>query len=269
MTTLSPSQSPVNVEHFYGWHPSLPDLRNEVSNVDGLKILDEVDPRGGMPDPYDQGQLGSCTGNALAAAKEYNDILDGCHSGTPSRLFIYYGEREREGTIDTDSGAYGHDGFKVMRKTGVPQEDLWPYDISRFSDRPSEAAYEAAAVERIGRYTHPGLGTAPVFAREHILKAVLSNRQTVAFGFSVYESFESEEVERTGRVPYPGAGEKLLGGHEVLLVGYLRDELEFALCRNSWGTDWGIGGYFLMPWQMILDRRITDDFRTIWRPAGS
>jgi C1A family cysteine protease len=259
----------LTTEHYYGWHPSLPDLRNEASNTAGLQILAEVDPRSAMPDPYDQGQLGSCTGNALAAAKEYNDILDGCHTGTPSRLFIYYGEREREGTIDTDSGAYGHDGFKVMRKTGAPPEDLWPYEISKFRNRPSEAAYEAAGVERIGRYTHPGLGDMSDFDREQVLRAVLSNRQTVAFGFSVYESFESLEVEKIGKVPYPSAGEKLLGGHEVLLVGYLPDEPQFALCRNSWGTDWGIGGYFLMTWKMILDRRITDDFRTIWRPAGS
>lgn len=269
MTTCSPQQSSANAEHFFGWHPSLPDLRNQASDVAGLSILDEVDPRGEMPDCYDQGQLGSCTGNALAGAKEYNDILDGCHTGTPSRLFIYYGEREIEGTIETDAGAFGHDGFKVMRKVGVPAEDLWPYDISRFTEKPPEAAFEAAGLERIGRYTHPGLGDVPTSVRERTLRAVLSNRQTVAFGFTVYESFESLEVERTGRVPYPKAGEKVLGGHEVLMVGFLQDEPQYALCRNSWGTDWGIGGYFLMPWQMILDRRITDDFRTLWRPAGA
>ncbi len=269
MTIFPPQQSPVNPEHFFGWHPSLPDIRNVASDVIGLTIVDEVDPRGEMPDPYDQGQLGSCTGNALAGAKEYNDLLDGCHTGTPSRLFIYYGEREIEGTTETDSGAFGHDGFKVMRKIGVPSEALCPYDISRFTERPSQAAFEAAAGERIGKYTHPGLGDGSNHVREQTLKAVLSNRQTVAFGFSVYASFESLEVERTGRVPIPSRGEKLLGGHEVLLVGYLEDEPQYGLCRNSWGTEWGLGGYFLMPWSMILNRRITDDFRTITRPAGA
>ena len=100
------------------------------------------------------------------------------------------------------------------------------------------------------------------------MKAVLSNRQTMAFGFSVYETFESPDVAKTGIVPLPTRGEKVLGGHEVLLVGYLKDEPNYGLVRNSWGTGWGIKGYFLMPWAYLLDAHLASDFRTIRRPAG-
>lgn len=223
-----------------------------------------------MPDPYDQGNLGSCTGNAVAGAIEYNDILNGDHIGTPSRLFIYYGERELEGSIDWDAGAYGHDGFRVARKIGTPTEFEWAYDISRFRERPVDSAYEVASTHKIGLYKHPGLGQHSDQIRMLSLKAVLSNRQTIAFGFTVYESFESLEVERTGVVPMPGPGESVLGGHEVLLVGYIqREGKEYALVRNSWGTEWGMRGYCLMPWEFILNRSICDDFRTIYRPAGA
>src|SRR5262249_10278362 len=100
------------------------------------------------------------------------------------------------------------------------------------------------------------------------MRAVLSNNQTIAFGFTVYSSFESNEVAQTGKVPMPTRNEKVLGGHEVLMVGYLQAEPNYALVRNSWGTGWGIDGYFLMPWTYILDPNLSSDFRTIRRAAG-
>jgi C1A family cysteine protease len=96
---------------------------------------------------------------------------------------------------------------------------------------------------------------------------VLSNKQTIAFGFTVYSSFESSEVSSTGIVPLPVEGEGVLGGHEVLLVGYLKDYPEHGLVRNSWGSGWGLGGYCLMPWQMIANPYYADDWRSIYRPA--
>lgn len=249
-------------EHFYGWHPSLPDLRNEPADTSGLQILEEVDPRGSMQDPYDQGQLGSCTGNAYAGAVEYDDILNEGSLGTPSRLAIYYGERLREGTVASDSGAYGHDAFKDGRKYGVGPESLWPYDISNFTVEPPVAYLDSRAAHKVPQYRHPSQSEAS-------LKRVLSNRQTVAFGFTVYESFESSQTASTGIVPMPARGEQVLGGHEVLLVGYLKDYPDHGLVRNSWGTSWGLGGYFLMPWPYLVDPQLASDFRTIYRPAGS
>ena len=82
----------------YGWKPSLPDHRDLLADTTGLTPLPEVDPRGEMPPVYDQGQLGSCTANAVGAALEYDGMLDGASPVTPSRLFIYYCERRLEGS---------------------------------------------------------------------------------------------------------------------------------------------------------------------------
>jgi C1A family cysteine protease len=250
----------------YGWRQSPPDMLDQPADLVGLPIHDEVDPRGEMPAPYDQGQLGSCTANAIAGAVEYDAILDDRHFGTPSRLFLYFEERKRERTTGTDSGAYGRDGFKVLRKEGVPPETDWPYDITRFTQPPPASAYVDARANRIPRYVHPGLGNRNAEDRKDALKRVLSNKQTVAFGFIVFESFESAEVAKTGIVPQPEHGEKVVGGHEVLLIGYLKDEPEYALCRNSWGEGWGIGGYFLLPWSYLLNAELASDFRSIYRP---
>jgi C1A family cysteine protease len=245
----------------YGWKPSLPDYRDFIADTTTLDVLPQVDPRGEMPAVYDQGNLGSCTGNAVAGAVEYDAILSGTHFGAPSRLFIYYLEREIEGSVGFDAGAYGRDGFKACHKIGVPVETLWAYDIARFAERPPPEAYADATKHRIASYKAVPRGILS-------FKRVLSNRQTIAFGFSVFESFEGGELERTGIMPTPKQGERLLGGHEVLMVGYLEKYPAYALCRNSWGTEWGLGGYFLFPWHLLLDRNFADDFRTIPRPKG-
>lgn len=63
----------------------------------------------------------------------------------PLGLFIYYTEREIEGTVDSVSGAQIRDGIKSVNKLGAPPEDPdWPYDIATFSDRPPTPAYAHA-----------------------------------------------------------------------------------------------------------------------------
>lgn len=246
----------------YGWKPSLPDARDHIADASELAVLDEVDPRADLPDVFDQGQLGSCTANAVAAAVEYDAKLNEADPGFLSRLWIYYYERKLEGApADQDTGANGRDGFKVCQKLGVPLEADWPYDISKFSDEPPANLDTEAGQHRISNYR-------AVPRNLDTMRAVLSNRQTIAFGFTVYESFESQQVAQTGIVPLPTRNEKQLGGHEVLLVGYLKDEPNYALVRNSWGTGWGLKGYFMMPWAYILDANLASDFRTIRRPAG-
>ena len=51
---------------------------------------------------YDQGQIGSCTANAIAAALEFDMMKQSQAAFTPSRLFIYYNERDMEGTTGSD-----------------------------------------------------------------------------------------------------------------------------------------------------------------------
>ncbi len=37
------------------------------------------------------------------------------------------------------------------------------------------------------------------------------------------------------------------------------------IVRNSWGTGWGMNGYFTMPFPYLADRGLSDDFWTIRR----
>lgn len=249
----------------YGFKPSLGNINDiPTAKLSAIPVPNEVDMRPNMPPVYDQSQLGSCTANAISAALEYHNMVRGNPAVTPSRLFVYYQERLREGTVTTDSGAYGRDGFASLRKQGAPPETLWPYDISKFADTPPEDAYAAALDNRIKWYVHPGNDmTQPGEKRLQEIKAHLAEDMPVAFGFTVYESFESAQVAEDGIVPMPAKGEAVVGGHEVLIVGYLAKDPDYALCRNSWGTSWGQSGYFQMPWAYILNPSLCSDFRCI------
>jgi len=94
------------------------------------------------------------------------------------------------------------------------------------------------------------------------MKGCLASGYPFVFGFTVYESFESDQVAKTGVAPMPATNEKVLGGHAVLAAGY-DDGSQRFLVRNSWGPDWGMGGYFTLPYAYLTDANLADDFWTV------
>src|SRR5262250_2009497 len=102
----------------YGWIPDLPDQR-DYQYAAPLAVIGalpaNVDLTSACPAVYDQGQLGSCTANAIAGGIEFDQIKQNLSPiFVPSRLFIYYNERAMEGTVNSDSGAQIRDGMKSV-----------------------------------------------------------------------------------------------------------------------------------------------------------
>jgi len=251
----------------YGWKPDLPDQRDFTYaapvHTKATAADTNVDLRDQCPrEVYDQGQLGSCTANAIAGAIEFDMLKQRMNAFTPSRLFIYYNERAMEGTTAYDSGAYIRDGIKSVNSQGACPEGAvgdpppaWPYDASQFAVQPPQPCYDKAKELKAVNYFSVTQNLAD-------MKGCLAEGYPFVFGFTVYESFESQDVARTGNVPMPKPTEKVMGGHAVLAVGYDDDERVF-ICRNSWGNQWGDAGYFYMPYAYLLDDNLSDDFWTI------
>ena len=243
----------------YGWRPDLRDHRDFVYQPRVARIPDAVDLRPGCPAVYDQGQLGSCTGNAIAGAIEY-DLIREKHDMMPSRLFIYFNERAEEGTVQSDAGASIRDGIKAVAALGVPPESEWPYSDANpgpFQTKPPANVYADALKYRVSAYESVPLSVPSRLACLGTKKSVVAIQQCLAsgtpvvFGMTVYESFESQQVASSGVVPMPGKDEAVLGGHAVLAVGYDAAKAWFIV-RNSWGQGWGAAGYFYLPFQYAL-----------------
>ena len=236
----------------YGWRHQNPDARDKVyaARLSAAPPA-ECDLRPEMPPVYDQGQLGSCTGNAIAGAMEYERDRQGLSDFVPARLFIYYNERAMEGTVSSDSGAMIRDGIKVVNTEGVCPETLWPYDTGMFAVKPPKRCYVAALTDRLVQYE-----AVQTLAD---LKDAISSKLSVVFGFTVYESFESPQVAQTGVLPMPDVQtESTVGGHAVVAVGY-SDPKGHVIVRNSWGPSWGAAGYFYMPYQYMTGTATNSD----------
>ncbi len=242
----------------FGWKPDLPDHRDIIYQAPRAllkKLPYKIDLREQCPAVYDQGELGSCTANAIAGAFQFELIKQRSPSFVPSRLFIYYNERSIENHIQTDSGAQIRDGMKSIRHQGVCTEKLWPYTVSEFAQKPHAICYQDAL-------KHQAILFHRVIRDIDQMRACLADGYPFIFGFTVYKSFESAEVAQSGVLNMPHAHEDTIGGHAVLAVGYDNATKRFIV-RNSWGPEWGMEGYFTIPYDYLLNENLSDDFWTI------
>ena len=255
-------------EHFYGWTPSLPDQRDIIYSAP-REALEALPPAidlstPALPPPFepvfDQGRLGSC-----GPQTESSDIIFSAWLGgispipPPSRLFLYYTTRMEMGTVGSDSGVSNRVMLKALAKYGWCDESLWPYDPVRFTQRPPQACWDQAALRKDSKYE-----SVPQSLSQ--MKAVLAGNDPFIFGFTVYESFESQQVVQTGIVPMPRQNERVLGGHDVLIVGYDDSTQRFKF-KNSWGRDWGANGYGWFPYSFCINPQISGDFWTVQHAA--
>lgn len=189
-----------------------------------------------------QESLSSCTSSAITSAYEimltqsspdlYVELSD---------LFIYYNSRLEEGTVEQDVGIFLKTGMVVLKKYGVCVESLWPYNLTKWDDKPPEDAYADAEKRKITKYQK--------IISTYYVTEVLSNNKPVVFGMEIYDSF-MELNNRISTVPFPSRKEKSLGGHAMCMVGYDLEKRLF-LAKNSFGTGWGIGGYCWIPFDYL------------------
>jgi C1A family cysteine protease len=271
-----------------GWRPDLPDHRDRWLLAAALpaKLPTHTENYlGHRAIPiYDQGNLGSCTANAVLRAYRIaiRRTVGGLHDFDGSRLAHYFWTRVIDGSEDYDAGAYIRDAMKVLTKVGVAPEKLWPYLIARFAEAPPPPVIEAAARRLRVEYLR-------VDQTATGIKQALAARHPVVFGTSVFASMV-DAMENTGMVPVPGPNESVLGGHAMEIEDY--DDVGFSepmyLAAGSWGPHTGLGGpgaraildqmrsrydvtllggYVLFPQRVLHDWDIAGDFWTVTAAA--
>jgi C1A family cysteine protease len=243
----------------YGYKTGLPDHRDHKFSFSGSPS--NLPPTFSLAQwdsiVFDQGQLGSCTANAISGAlKTWMVKNDYKYPYVPSRLDIYYQERVLEGTVNQDAGAIIRDGFKVINDMGVCPEDEnsqwnWPYDISKFTQAPPPSC-EADGM------LHKCLSYAQVNQDKASIQSALINGFPLVIGISVFEQIESSQCAKDGIITVPGLFDAPIGGHALRVSSY--DE-NYVSGPNSWGKSWGDNGYYHLPWAYVLNPQLCSD---IW-----
>jgi C1A family cysteine protease len=200
-------------------YKAAPLLKAAVAEV---QLPSRIDLRPTCPPIYDQGQEGSCTANAGCA--NYS-MLIGKPDQMFSRQFLYRMERDLEGTPMEDSGAAMRDICKALNKFGVCEEPFMPYTPANLFATPSAEASQNALNHRIMSYHS-------VANLKEIKQTLALKNKPVLLGMEVFDSMESQTMARTGVLPMPQKGEQNLGGHAVLVVGYVDGELPKASAQQ-------------------------------------
>ncbi len=159
--------------------------------------------------PFDQGNLGSCTGNAAAGLLMTEPFFQAGRRLDESSAVDLYSRATR---IDQYPGVY-------------PPTDTGSSGL---------AAMKAARQE--GYLT----GYAHAFGLQHALAALVL--RPVITGVSWYEGFDKPDA--SGLVEIRG---NVRGGHEFEVLG-IDVDARTVRCVNSWGLAWGDAGFFSMSW---------------------
>ncbi len=129
----------------------------------------------------------------------------------------------------------------VLTRWGQPSEDIWPYDEDRDDSKPF--APPRGVIPGDGWFR--GELTAVQLGLD-VLKIVLGEGRVVVIGILLTSGFFDPDE---GEIPEPQAQESLWGGHAVVVAGFVdADESGHLIIRNSWGSDWGDGGYAFLPY---------------------
>jgi hypothetical protein len=221
--------------------------------------FDSIDLRPNCSDIKDQGNLGACS--AFGSTELFNFVRNKNKlvSWNPSPLFTYYSTRKLTNQEATDSGACVRDALKSTVKDGVAMERIWPYDISKFAENPPQDVWDNAEKHQTLQYLSIDS------TNKNAILNCLNEGYPFIFGIKLYQSFNSISVLFGGRVPEPNRNtEKLLGGHCMMAVGYLKnlDGSESIIVQNSWGKDWGDQGFCYIPMNYFMSND-TFDFWTI------
>lgn len=180
----------------------------------------------------EQGHLGSCTANAMVGMYEMLMRHGLSQDLALSRLFVYYNSRRLEESESTDSGAVLSDVIQAVGTYGICREELWPYQIEKFSTQPTADCYTDGVTRTLtNQHRLPQLAD---------MLAALDHDHLVIFGFEVFENFRS--VASPWIIDVPPDNTAAVGAHAMFAVGYDSGR-QLILAKNSFGSAWADGGY--------------------------
>jgi hypothetical protein len=185
----------------------------------------------------DQGNCGSCVAFGSAATIDGTERTstnlslnnpNGYTLQDVSEAQLFYCGAEPAG-YRCSTGWYVSGALAYATNPGVAPEACFPYSAG---DQPCNLAPGWQ-----GQVTK--VGASGYLNTTDSMKTWLSTRGPLIACFKVYSDF----FGYTGGVYHWNGSAPYEGGHCISVIGY-SDSLQAWLCKNSWGTGWGMGGYF-------------------------
>ena len=267
-----------------GWLPDLPDARDRtfmhptvrrlITSLDGyagLQLPGEIDLRSDDEGVYfgtveDQGSLDCSPVFAVLSLIEYFERKIHGRQFHGSRLFLHKVTRNLLRRPNSSPGNT-HSGmdlgvdlrstFKALTIFGVPPSRYWPYSSENVDREPSQFLYGLASQPSDLIYFRLDARNQSGSETWGILTSFLTAGFPVAFGFSMPSS-----VTEKPEIYYRGEFEAAAGGHAVVAVGFELHRFgtgqHALLIRNSWGRDWGDGGYGWLPSAFVANQLARD-----------
>ena len=183
----------------------------------------------------DQSSCGSCVAFGTAATVESRLRVQ---RGDPNlavdlseaHLFFCHG---RDDGATCSTGWWPQKAFDAFKSKGVADEACYPYanglankDCSGLCSNWAERAVKITGY------------TALTGQAAKIKEWISSGKGPVSACFVVYQDFFSY---KSGIYKHVSGGQS--GGHCVTIIGY-NDSPGYWICKNSWGTGWGMQGFF-------------------------
>ncbi|MCX7176051.1 MAG: DUF4384 domain-containing protein [Proteobacteria bacterium] len=198
-------------------------------------LPESVDLSDRFPKPGYQGQQGSCSAWATAyALRSYHQAkkrnwkpVGDTQVFSPSYVF------NQLSSSGQCNGASIPATLDLMKSQGVASLANFPYREDNCLSQPSSDTKNIASSFRIKSWSAIGSKSSL-----DDVKGQLANGNPVVFGMNISDSFKELHGDRV----YDDTSSPRIGGHAMVLVGY-SDHREAFKVINSWGTDWGAGGF--------------------------
>jgi C1A family cysteine protease len=187
---------------------------------------------GNYVDPVlDQGQCGSCVAfGTCGAIQSQMRINKSFRVDSPLGRGAMLSEAQLYfcNSRTCSAGWWPSSALDAAKQTGVVPASDFPYsDHDQTCNLPS---YWPSHVTQLSGWNS--------ITSTNDMKTWLATKGPLITAFTVYQDFYSY----SGGV-YKHVSGNLEGGHCVVVIGY-DEQLQAWLCQNSWGTGWGIDGYF-------------------------
>lgn len=294
-----------------GWLPDEADHRDytidhdeiarflEATQITPAKIRESVslpqavDLRPWCSPVFHQEGINACTANVVAAIAEYMNCRAAGTYEPLSRLFLYKATRDLL-QVAGNQPIRLRSTARALHLFGTPPEKYWPYVEESVNKEPAAFHYALAAHDKIDRYAKLDPMHKPKAEILTTIKMHLTAGFPLTCGFAV--CYSMGQATATGKIPFPTPKEKKVFGHAVMVAGY-DDQMAIAntgelidkagdviantgerhetkgafLIRNSWGNQWGEGGYGWLPYDYLLQGKAADFwvlFKQTWLDSG-